>query len=116
MQRILTTLVLVLGLVTIAEAASPRAIQPADICPGAVVVDFETGTTSPPVVPGVTFVTSGTPLNPPWFDGGVVSTSVPPFGGVFGKQVYANELSVIDSDLAVQFSPATQAVGAYIGA
>jgi len=116
MQRIIPTLALVLGLVTIAEAASPRAIQPGDICPGAVLVDFETGTTAPPVVPGVTFVMSGSPLNPPWFGGGVVSTTLPPFGGVFGEQVYSNLLSAITSELAVQFSPATEAVGAYIGA
>ena len=116
MHGMLIALALVGGTIATAEGASPHAIQPSDICAGATLIDFETATTALPVVPGVTFVDSGSPVNPPWFGGGGVFTSVPPFGGVFGTEIYSNQLSSITADLAVQFLPATQAVGAYIGA
>jgi len=59
MHGMLIALALVFGTIATAEGASPHAIQPSDICAGATLIDFETATTALPVVPGVTFVDSG---------------------------------------------------------
>ncbi|MGD8454602.1 MAG: hypothetical protein PVJ57_22545 [Phycisphaerae bacterium] len=81
-----------------------------DFLPGSEFVDFETGSTAPPDIPGITFVHEGDPSSPPWFNGQCSFSSA-----FFGNQLYANTVSVSLSELAIEFSPPLHAVGAWIG-
>lgn len=85
-------------------------VGPSDFLPGSTLVDFETGSTATPDVPGIHFVSTGNPSSPPWF-GGQCSFS----SAFFGSQLYANTVSVSLSELAIEFSPPLHATGAWIG-
>lgn len=91
-----------------ANTAQAVHIQPGDFLPGASIIDFETGSTALPNVPGVTFLGG--------FNGATG------FGGValftqdlIGSQAFSNLESVGYSDLGLSFSTAQPAVGAYVG-
>jgi hypothetical protein len=112
---------LICALLALSSQASVKAqivpIQPSDICAGATVVDFETGTTLLPSVPGMTYAFGGINGQPDWFTGDAAGVNMSPFGGLFfGRQVMANIVGFTFSDLAVAFSPPVQAFGAYAGA
>lgn len=85
-------------------------VGPGDFLPGSTLVDFETGSTATPDIPGIHFVSTGNPSSPPWF-GGQCSFS----SAFFGSQLYANTVSVSLSELAIEFSPPLHATGAWIG-
>ena len=105
-----SALCLVLTVALSGEAsATIISILPGDFAPGATVIDFETGTTALPSVPGVTFVDEGNPMSPPWFDGSGN------FEGFFGNQGWSNLISATYSDLALEFATPVQAVGAWVG-
>jgi hypothetical protein len=84
-------------------------IGPGDFLPGATIIDFETGSTGLPSVPGVTFVNEGSPGGPGWFAGSAN------FDGFFGGQGWSNLVSLTYSDLALVFDTPVDAVGAYVG-
>jgi hypothetical protein len=118
---VIRTTFLICALLALLSPASLRAqvvqIQPSDICSGATIVDFETGSTLLPTVPGMTYAFGGMTGEPDWFDGDAPGFHMSPFGGpFFGQQVMANLVSLTFSDLAVAFSPPVEAFGAYAGA
>ncbi len=85
-------------------------IGPGDFLPGATVIDFETGSTALPSVPGVTFP-STSPLMLPWFGGSALFGSP----ALFGAQSYTNLSSLTHSDLAIVLDSPAPAVGAWVG-
>jgi hypothetical protein len=97
-------------LLNVTTFASVVQVGAGDFLPSSEFVDFETGSTAPPELPGVTFVSEGDPSSPPWFNGQCCFTSA-----FFGDQLYANTISVSLSEIAIEFSPPLHAVGAWIG-
>ncbi len=106
------TLAAALAFLLCAHAPSVSAVPigPGDFLPGATVIDFETGTTALPSVPGVTFPRTS-PSMPPWFGGDALFGSP----ALFGAQSYTNLSSSTYSDLAIVLDTPAPAVGAWVG-
>lgn len=98
-----------LGILAPSASADLIPIDPGAFQPGATVIDFETGSTGLPSVPGVTFVDEGKPGGPGYFAGSGN------FAGFFGDQGWSNLVSTTFSDLALEFATPVEAVGAYVG-
>lgn len=73
------------------------------------VVDFETGSTGLPSVPGLSFLMEGIPSSPDWFAGSGN------FDGFFGQQGWSNLVSTNFSNLGVAFDSPVQAFGGWFG-
>jgi PEP-CTERM motif len=90
-------------------------IAASDFAPGAQVIDFETGTTSLPVISGVTFLSTAS-TSYPWFGGGAEFDS---FGPTFGAQNWENLLggtqnNIIYSGLGLDLATPVEAIGGYV--
>jgi hypothetical protein len=85
-------------------------ITASQFAPGAQVIDFETGSTALPVIPGVTFLFTP-PTTSPFFAGGAEFNS---FGPSFGAQTWENEISTTYSELGLDFTNPVEAIGGYV--
>lgn len=86
------------------------AIQPSDFLPSAQVLTFETGSTTLPSAPGVTYLDDRAQGASTFF------ASNGSFNDAFfGEQIMANLVSTEFSDMGLEFSPPVQAVGAWFG-
>ncbi len=95
---------------------SITAITASQFAPGASVIDFETGTTALPTVPGVTFLSTPS-TSFPWYGGTAAFNSF--IGSGFGSQTWENELggnanTIIYSGLGLSLTTPVQAIGGYV--
>jgi hypothetical protein len=72
-------------------------------------IDFETGTTALPVIPGIEFLDHG-PRDGRWFGGTAGAVS-----NFFGIQAFVNTVSTTYGNLGLVFEQPVHRVGAYIG-
>ncbi len=90
-------------------------ITASEFAPGAQVIDFETGSTALPKIPGVTFLSTPS-TSYPWFGGEAGFDS---FGPTFGAQNWQNLLGgtandIIYSGLGLDLATPVQAIGGYV--
>jgi len=89
--------------------AGVKLIGPDDFGPFAELIDFETGSTGMPEIPGITFL-SGGPRDGIWFGG-----SASGLDDFFGNQALINTVSLTYGNLGIVFEQPVFRVGAYMG-
>jgi len=91
-----------------ANASTLTAISSSSFAASAQVINFDTGTTELPAVPGVTFLGTSEDF-PPWYGGDAA------FPGFFGTQGWGNLASTTYSELGLDLATPVQAIGGYVG-